>query len=222
MSKRYRTTQYASLSLVIMQVGGYEWDRDLDRDQREAKAKTEYEKLDMPKHLECNSIQQACVSKRDYLAKKAYAKRPKDMDGTKKTRAFELAFEDPLYKAVFTPVVSTTIGATNAYRVEWQTQPLTQEGPRNLVFEVLHPLYKGLKAIVASHGPFVAQATTMRLHVSSSEHPGVSYTCYCTPETWSYTVMDKLWDGLNKQLAIEQDLHRGLLLHLSFINKRWS
>ena len=205
-----------------MQVGGYDWTQteqrewgdELDRDQREAKAKTEYEKLDMPKHPQCISIQQACVSKRDYLAKRK--------DGTMKSQAFELAFEDPLYKAVFTPVVCTTLGARHTYRVAWQTQPLAQEGPRNLVFEVVHPLYKGLKAIVASHGPFVAQATTMRLHVSSREHPGVRYTCYCTPETWSYTIMDKLWEGLNKQLVIEQDLNGGLLLQLSFMNTRWS
>lgn len=196
-----------------MQVGGYDWTQTEQREWGdEWEREHREEKLNMPKHLEYISIQQACVSMRDYQAKRN--------DSKMKQQAFELAFEDPLYKVVFTPVICTSIGATIAYRVEWKAQPLAQEGPRNLVFEVVHPLYKGLKAIVASHGPFMARATTLRLHVAASEHPGVSYTCYCTPETLSYTILDNTWERLNKQLSMKQDLTRGLLLRLSFLPKR--
>ena len=41
----------------------------------------------------------------------------------------------------------------------------------------------------------------------------------CTPDTWSYTVMDEILEALNEQLSMKQDLNRGLLLQLSFIKK---
>ena len=191
-----------------MWVGGYddwtpgeqrEWDRDLaEREQREHRAKTDYEKI--PTHLE-----------------EIHSTDRKDCK--KKKQAFELAFEDPMYKAVFTPVVCTKLGETNAYIAELRAQPLAQEGNRNLVFEVVHPLYKGLNAILESNGPFVEQTTTIRIQVSSREHVDVSYTCYCTPDTFSYTVMDEILEGLNEQLSMKQNLNRGLLLQLSFIKK---
>ena len=129
----------------------------------------------------------------------------------------ELAFEDPMYKAVFKPAVCTELGETNAYIVELRTQPLAQEGNRNLVFEVVHPLYRGLITILEQRA--TPQTSTIRIQVSSRRHVGVSYTRYCTQDTWSYTVMDDIFEGLSEQLTTTQNLNRGLLLQMSFIKK---
>ena len=124
----------------------------------------------------------------------------------------DMALDDPLFKATF-----TRLGDTNAYIAELQHQTPRQLGDRNLVFEVVHPLYQGLNTLLQQRA--TPQTSTIRIQVSSREHVGVSYTCYCTPETWSYTVMDEILEGLNDQLTMKQNLNRGLLLQLSFIKK---
>ena len=184
-----------------MWVGGYddwtpaeqrEWDRDLEELEREHKAKTDYEKI--PTHLET-------IHHMDR----------KDCKKKEQSKTWlDLALDDPLYKATF-----TRLGETNAYTVNLQEQTPAQLGDRNLVFEVANPLYQGLNTILAKR----KETSTIRIQVSSREHVGVSYTCYCTPDTWSYTVMDDILEGLNEQLSMKQNLNRGLLLQLSFIKK---
>ena len=169
-------------------------------DQREENAKQ-----DMPRHLACTSIQKTCVSKR--------AQRPvKDMKDPKATETKtwkDWAFEDPLYKATF-----TRLGETNAYAVQLIEQtPVHPDVVRNAVFEVGTPLYQGLDAILNKQ----QDLSTIKIQVSSRQHVHVRYTCYCTPTTWSYNVMQEIVDGLNEQLSMKQDLNRGLLLQLSFI-----
>ena len=184
-----------------MWVGGYddwtpaeqrEWDRDLEELEREHKAKTADEKL--PTHLE-----------------ETHSLDGKDCKKNEQPKTWlDLALKDPLFKATF-----TRLGETNAYSVNLQEQTPAQLGDRNLVFEVVNPLYQGLNAILAKR----KEGSTIRLQVSSREHVDVSYTCYCTTDTWSYTVMDGILEGLNEQLSMKQNLNRGLLLQLSFIQK---
>ena len=119
------------------------------------------------------------------------------------------AFEDPLYEATF-----TRLGDTNAYAVYLIEQtPTHSDVPRNLVFEVVNPLYQGLDAILNKQ----KDLSTIKIHVSSREYVHVYYTCYCTPGTWSYTVMDEILEALNEQLSMKQNLNQGLLVQLSFI-----
>lgn len=189
-----------------MWVGGYddwtpaeqrEWDRDLEELEREHQAKTEYEKL--PKHLE------------EMDGKDCKTNKQKEQSEEKEPKTWlDLALEDPLCKATF-----TRLGETNAYSMTLRDRPITQLGDRNLVFEVVNPLYQGLTTILEQR----KEASTIRLQVSSREHVHVSYTCYCTPDTWSYTVMDDILEGLNEQLTMKQNLNQGLLLQLSFIKK---
>ena len=188
-----------------MQGGGYdewtpaeqrEWDRDLEeleREQREHQAKTEYEKRDVPKHLE----EIPSMDCKDCQKSKTW---------------LDLALEDPMYKATF-----TRLGETNAYSAHLQDRPITQLGDRNLLFEVVNPLYQGLTTILEQNA--TPQTSTIRLQVCSRQHPKVTYTCYCTPDTWSYTVMDDILESLSEQLTLSQNLNRGLLLQLSFIKK---
>ena len=123
----------------------------------------------------------------------------------------DCAFEDPLYKATF-----TRLGETNAYTVQLlEHPPLHATVPRNLVFEVAYPLYQGLDAILKKQ----QDLSTIKIQVSSRQHVHVRYTCYCTPATWSYHVMQEIVEGLNEQLSMKQDLNRGLLLQLSFIRR---
>ena len=191
---------------IIMCVGGYddwtpaeqrEWDRDLEeleREQREHEAKTDYEKRDIPKRLE-----------------KIHHTDGKDCKKKEQSKTWmDLALADPMFKTTF-----TRMGDTNAYTVNLQEQTPRQLGDRNLVFEVVNPLYQGLNTLLAKR----KEGSTIRIQVSSREHVSVRYICYCTPDTWSYTVMDDILEGLNEQLSMKQNLNRGLLLQLSFIKK---
>ena len=119
------------------------------------------------------------------------------------------ALEDPMYKATF-----IRVGETNVYTANLISQtPTHMDVPRNLIFEVVNPLYRGLDAILNEE----KDLSTIKIDVSSREHLHVYYTCYCTPGTWSYTVMDEILEGLDEQLTMKQNLNGGLLIKLSFI-----
>ena len=169
-----------------MQVRGYdEWSQAEQREQREHKAKTDYEKRDVPKHLE--KIHHTDRKVKDCKKKERNVK-------TKESKSWmELALDDPLFKATFKPAVFTRLGDTFVYVVDLQEQKPCPLGDRNLVFEIVHPLYKGLNAILESKGTFVEQNTAIRIQTSSRQHAGVSYTCYCTPDTWSIPSWMKSW-----------------------------
>ena len=135
----------------------------------------------------------------------------KESKATESKSWMDWAFEDPLYKATF-----TRLGDTHAYSVNLIPQtPVHSDVTRNLIFEVVNPLYQGLDAILKKEKPI----STIKIHVSSREHVYVYYTCYCTPDTWSFTVMDEILQGLDEQLSMKQNLNRGLLIQLSFIKK---
>ena len=190
-----------------MWFGGYnDWSpaeqRDWDRDMEE-NARLHEEKPKEQIAVKEDKAQQA-TSKEEKKQEQATVKEEKTW--------MDWAFEDPLYKATFTQLANT-----HAYSVNLVPQtPVHSDVPRNLVFETVNPLYQGLDAILKKEKP----VSTIKIHVSSREHVYVYYTCYCTPDTWSYTVMDEILEELNEQLSMKQDLNRGLLIQLSFIKKQ--
>ena len=174
---------------------------------------TPAEQRDWDRDLEDNARLYKESQKEQLAEKEDKAQQTDSKDVKEQTKTWmEWAFEDPLYKATF-----TRLGETHAYSVHLTPQtPVHSDVPRNLVFETVHPLYQGLDAILKKEKP----VSTIKIHVSSREHVYVYYTCYCTPETWSYTVMDEILEELKKQLSMKQDLNRGLLIQLSFIKKQ--
>ena len=89
-----------------------------------------------------------------------------------------------------------------------------KHGDRNLVFEVVFPLYQGLNEIIERTKP--VKTTQIKIKMTSWEHRHVSYTCECTLKQWSYDTMDKSLVELEEQLTATQDLNGGLLIQVSF------
>ena len=181
-----------------------DWDRDMEENERL------YEERQKQEQTVVKEEKQELVAVNEERKEQTASK-----DVTKKVTEvktwMDWAFEDPLYKATFTQLANT-----HAYSVNLIPQtPIHSNVARNLVFEVVNPLYQGLDAILKKEKP----VSTIKIHVSSREHVYVYYTCYCTPDTWSYTVMDEILEGLNEQLSMKQNLNRGLLIQLSFIKK---
>ena len=55
----------------------------------------------------------------------------------------ELALDYPLYTATY-----TRLGTTNVYVVNIKQHSPSKQGDRNLMFEIVYPLYQGLNAII--------------------------------------------------------------------------
>ena len=121
----------------------------------------------------------------------------------------QMAIDYPLFKATY-----TKIGDTDLYVVDLKRQTTTKQGVRNLVFEVVYPLYHGLNAIIEQRK--TPKTSLIKIQTSSREHVEVTYTCECTPDKWSYNTMDKISEALADQLTMKQNLDRGLLMNLSF------
>ena len=121
----------------------------------------------------------------------------------------QMAIDYPLFKATY-----TKIGDTDLYVVDLKRQTTTKQGVRNLVFDVVYPLYHGLNAIIEQRK--TPKTSLIKIQTSSREHVEVTYTCECTPDKWSYNTMDKISKALADQLTMKQNLDRGLLMNLSF------
>ena len=100
------------------------------------------------------------------------------------------------------------------YVVDLKRQTPSKQGDRNLVFEVVYPLYQGLNAILEQRK--TPKTSLIKIEASSRQHSKVSYTCECTPDQWSYNTMDKISEALADQLTATQNLDQGLLMNLSF------
>ena len=72
---------------------------------------------------------------------------------------------------------------TDLYAVDLKRQTPSKQGDRNLVFEVVYPLYQGLNAILEQRK--TPKTSLIKIETSSREHNKVSYTCECTPDQWS-------------------------------------
>ena len=97
--------------------------------------------------------------------------------------------------------------------VDLKRQTRSKQGDRNLVFEVVYPLYQGLNAILEKRK--TPKTSLIKIETSSREHSKASYTCECAPDQWSYNTMDKISEELADQLTMKQNLNRGLLIKLS-------
>ena len=198
--------------LVIMWIGTYDdwtpaeqrdWDRDMEENARL------YEERQKERELKEKTREEQPLKEVKEERKELCKDVTEKANETKTWK--EWAFEDPLYKATF-----TRLGDSHAYSANLIPQtPVHSDVARNLVFEVVNPLYQGLDAILKKEQGL----STIKIQVSSREHFYVHYTCYCTPDTWSFTVMDEILQGLDEQLSMKQNLNRGLLIQLSFIKK---
>ena len=121
----------------------------------------------------------------------------------------QMAIDYPLFKATY-----TKIGDTDLYVVDLKRQTTTKQGVRNLVFEVVYPLYHGLNAIIEQRK--TPKTSLIKIQTSSREHVEATYTCECTPDKWPYNTMDKISEALADQLTMKQNLDRRLLMNLSF------
>ena len=120
----------------------------------------------------------------------------------------QMAIDYPLFKATY-----TKIGGTDLYVVHVKKQIPRKQGARNLVFEVVYPLYQGLNAIIEQRK--TPKTSLIKIEASSREHVDVTYTREFTPDKWFYNTMDKISEELADQLTKKQNLNRGLLLKLS-------
>ena len=100
------------------------------------------------------------------------------------------------------------------YVVDLKRQTPSKRGVRNLVFEVAYPLYQGLNAIIETRK--TPQTSLIKIEASSREHVEVTYPCECTPDQWSYNILDKISEALADQLTMKQNLDQGLLMRISF------
>ena len=209
-----------------MWVGGYEdwtpaeqreWDRDLEqlereREEREQKEREQREQKECDVKTEQKEREQKECDVKTEQKEREVKMEQREGEAKKKHSWMELGLDDPLYKATFTRMEDT-----DDYVVDLREHTPSQLGDRNLVFEIVYPLYEGLNTILEKRK--TPQTSGIKIQASSRENVTVTYTCYCTPDTWSYTVMDEIMEGLSDQLSMKQNLNRGLLIQLSFIKK---
>ena len=120
-----------------------------------------------------------------------------------------LALEDPLFQ-----VSSTHVFGTSLYVFDITQKPPTQEGERNLDFEIVYPIYHELNEIIEKTKP--AKATQLKIKTSAREHWEVIYNCEFPLDQWSYNKVDEITEKLAEQLTMKQNLNKGLLFHLVF------
>lgn len=120
----------------------------------------------------------------------------------------EMAIDCPLFEATY-----TRVNGTDLYVVDITQLSPRKPGVRNMDFEVVYPLYHGLKDIIETRK--TPKTSLIKIEVSSREHLDVSHTCEFTPDQWSYATMDKITEALADQLTMKQDLNRDLLMNIS-------
>ena len=128
----------------------------------------------------------------------------------------EWAIDNPLYEAI----ISVGGGKPNIsyHACLYERSPVRRDVDRNMLFEVGNAIYPKFDRLLRRRLP--KGTSQIKLQVSSRQYKTVEYTCYCTPETWSYTVMNEILEGLNEQLVPPQDLTKGLLIKLSFVKRK--
>ena len=179
--------------LVIMWIGGYDdW--------------TPAEQRDWDRGLEENA--------RWMAEKKAEEERALNAIPADSKTWKEWATDNPMYKAC----VSVNGGYRSHDYTVWlyENSPVRRDVKRDMLFEVGNPIYQAFRLPRR-----IPKGTSqIRLQVSSYQYKNVEYTCYCTPDTWSYTVMEEILHGLNEQLTPPQDLSKGLKIKLTFVKEQ--
>ena len=121
------------------------------------------------------------------IAEAEREKREREAKNEDKLSWLELALDDPMFKVNY-----TKIGDTDLYVVDLKRQIPGKQGVRNLVFEVVYPLYQGLSEIIEKRK--TPQTSLIKIEASSREHVEVTYSCECTPGQWSYAKMDEIFN----------------------------
>ena len=130
----------------------------------------------------------------------------------------EWALFNPLYHA-FIRVGGNRKGKTLPYEVcLLENSPVRRDVERDLLFEIGNVIYPQVDSTLQYDLP--KGTSQIKFQVSSRQYKDVEYICYCTPETWSYTVMNEILEGLNEQLIPPQDLTEGLFMTLSFVKRK--
>ena len=125
----------------------------------------------------------------------------------------EWALDNPLYEALI------SIEGKTSYVVSlYERSPVRRDVERHRLFEVGNAIYPKFNRLLQRRLP--KETSQIKLQVSSRQYKTVEYTCYCTPETWSYTVMNEILEGLSEQLIPPQDLTKGLRIKLSFTTRK--
>lgn len=123
----------------------------------------------------------------------------------------EWAMYNPLYEAYLigqdNPLTLTVYLSKNV--------PVRMDVERNRLFEMTYPMFKEVHKTLQRRFP--KGTTQIKLQVSSRQYEDVKYTCYCTPKTWSYTVMEEIVQALTEQLNEGQDLCPGIIIKPSII-----
>ena len=120
----------------------------------------------------------------------------------------ELALDDPLYEVSH----ARTVG-THLYSFDFIPRKPTKEGPRNMNFELVYPLYKRMTEIIEA----TKEASRIKVLASSREHFDIVFVKEFPADEWAYNQMDVIVEGLAEQLTRRQNLNYGLLVRFIFI-----
>ena len=94
------------------------------------------------------------------------------------------------------------------YPVQWEVE-------RDIPLEVGVAVYFEFDPIFRRQ--LSKDVSQIKLQVNSRKYPHVEYTCYCTPATWLFTVMEEIIKGLNEQKAPLKALTLGFVIRVSFV-----
>lgn len=126
----------------------------------------------------------------------------------------EWALYNPLYKAYI-----SVGGKSSTYDVcLYENSPVRRDVERNLLFEIGNVIYPQIDEILQRR--LTKDTVQIKLQVCSRQYKTVKYTCYCTPATWSYMIMNEILEGLNEQLIPPQNLTWGLTIKPSIVKRK--
>ena len=117
----------------------------------------------------------------------------------------DLALDDPICRVSYMPYVGR-----NIYVLHLTQNETILKGARNLLFEVVFPMYTCVSDILEKRQP--SKTELIRLHLSSRDHLHVEYTCAFPFEKWCFFKMDDILTSLEDQLAMNENLNGGLLM----------
>lgn len=123
----------------------------------------------------------------------------------------EWALFNPLYKAFLIgddgPLTLTLYLDKNS--------PVRTDVDRNLLFEMSYPMF--LEVTKALRRKFPKKTKEIKFQARSRQDKTREFIRYCTPKTWSITVIEDILEGLRIQSP--QDLSEGLIIEPSLIIK---
>ena len=116
----------------------------------------------------------------------------------------DLALDDPLCAVSYITDVGRNIYVLHLT----ENNNMVLEGFRNVLFELVFPFYTCVSDIFEKRTTPKTDLT--KLHTASREHPHVKYTCEFPFEKSCFLKMDEILKGLEDQLAMKDNLNKGL------------